>query len=155
LFLPHQEGLTHINAYSKSRTVLGKLLSNFAHAPFTCEDGQFNSIEGYWYWLSCTHERKEELRTASGFYAKQLGRELRALDWVETPEFQTKICHAIWHKISQNSEILRMLRESTLPIVHYYAYGQPPKITTPEQGKWIWAYVEFVRGHLKEHLELC
>jgi len=47
-----EDGVTHINIYSKGRTTLGQMLSNFEDSPFTCEDGNFRSIEDYWYWLS-------------------------------------------------------------------------------------------------------
>lgn len=33
-YTPDNDGITHINLYSKSRTVLGRQLSNFAHSPF-------------------------------------------------------------------------------------------------------------------------
>jgi len=46
------DGVTHINIYSKGKTKLGRLLTNFAHTPFThAEYGQFASVEGFWYWI--------------------------------------------------------------------------------------------------------
>lgn len=40
------DGIDHINIYSKGKTTLGRMLSNFACTPFTHpEDGKFASIE--------------------------------------------------------------------------------------------------------------
>lgn len=33
-FKPEMDGIDHINVYSKGKTELGKLLSNFARTPF-------------------------------------------------------------------------------------------------------------------------
>ena len=48
-FLPAEDGITHVNVYSRGLTTLGRWLSNFAHCPIETEDGPFASIEGYWY----------------------------------------------------------------------------------------------------------
>lgn len=48
-----KDGVDHINIYSKGKTSLGRFLSNFAQADIETEDGNFASIEGYWYWLIC------------------------------------------------------------------------------------------------------
>ena len=148
---PSEEGVTHINAYSQSKTVLGSLLSNFAKSPFTCKDGSFMSIEGYWYWLSCSHQRRDELRHVYGFRAKKLGKELKGKDWVHDPEFQSKIERAMYIKLITNKQLYTLLRNSTLPIVHYYAYGG--KVVEPTSGKWIWEFYERARKYLKEQKE--
>jgi hypothetical protein len=71
--VPSEDGIGHINVYSKAKTKLGRELSNFSFSPFTHpEDGKFNSIEGYWYWLGC---KQEKLRKVWGYAAKRLGRE--------------------------------------------------------------------------------
>ena len=44
---PQNDGVDHINIYSKGLTELGRFLSNFEHILITTEDGDFNSIEGY------------------------------------------------------------------------------------------------------------
>jgi hypothetical protein len=43
---PSEDGVTHINVYSRGNTELGRLLSNFAHTPFSHpEFGEFASVE--------------------------------------------------------------------------------------------------------------
>ena len=47
---PDNDGIDHINTYSKGKTELGKLLTNFAHTPFVHPKyGEFQSVEGFWY----------------------------------------------------------------------------------------------------------
>ncbi len=137
---PHNDGRTHINVYSKGQTALGRFLSNFAKAPIETVDGSFDSIEGYWYWLSC---RDDRLRTLSGTAAKKLGRDLRADDWRSDEEFQGKICDAIQLKLERYPEYLEELRASDLPLDHYYVYFDTLK--RPSSGKWVLHTLERLR----------
>lgn len=155
MYDPKEDGITHINVYSKGETELGRLMSNFANTPIHLkEDGEFASIEAYWYWLSAPEATRDELRPLYGYMAKKKGRELRGQDWVETADFQEKIQQAIWNKIKRHKRLRELLRESSLPFVHYYSFGTPPRINEPRQGKWIWAFYEKARTYLKEHPEL-
>jgi hypothetical protein len=141
---PAQDGVDHINVYSKGKTTLGRFLSNFAKAPIDTEDGHFDSIEGYWYWLGLsdaqrTSDQGQQLRFLSGSKAKEHGRAMRAADWHESaPEFKAKICRAIDLKLRDNPEMLRQLRENTLPLVHYYTFRfNPSKPVFPKSGQWV------------------
>jgi len=154
MYNPDEDGITHINAYSKGKTQTGRFLSNFAHFEFECKDGKFASIEGYWYWLGADHPDKDKLRIVSGYTAKKIGRELKSKDWPTDPDFKEKILKACWQKVKQNFIVSHRLRESTLPIVHYYSYGSPPKVVVPKEGKWIWDWYEKAREYLKKHPEV-
>lgn len=129
------DGITHINIYSKGKTELGRFLSNFTRCPIETEDGPFVSIEGYWYWLSC---KAEKLRTLSGYAAKAYGRLAGANDWGTSDEFKRKITDAIYAKL-RTPEGVRILSENRdllhLPFDHYYVYGN--KINRPREGRWI------------------
>lgn len=144
---PENDGIDHINVYSKGKTELGKFLTNFAHTPVTTEDGHFESIEGYWYWLSCNDD---DLRLLHGWKAKELGRKLEALDWCDDDEFKRKILAAIEWKIrwALDSSFYFPYKESTLPFVHYYVYDN--KIIKPKEGKWIMDFLESFRKALNE-----
>ena len=73
-YLPIDEGVTHINIYSKSKLELGKLLSNFAKTPFTHPVyGEFASVEAFWYWLS-TGKKHDSLKKLYGYKAKVEGK---------------------------------------------------------------------------------
>lgn len=126
-FIPMEDGVTHLNAYSGAKTELGRFLSNFAYCPIETEDGRFNSVEGYWGWLSIPEDnpRREELRGLSGFAAKQRTKELLSTGRrrFET-RFSEKIAAAI-HAKFQTDMARRVLGNNedllSLPIVHYYA----------------------------------
>jgi hypothetical protein len=124
--LPSEDGVSHINVYSQGKTELGRFLSNFTRASFTCEDGSFQSIEGYWYWLSTpvSELRRDELRAVYGYQAKALGRELRAADWGpgDQTEFRKKILAALQAKLEAYPRMLRLLESNTLPLRHYYVF---------------------------------
>jgi predicted NAD-dependent protein-ADP-ribosyltransferase YbiA (DUF1768 family) len=139
---PDREGIDHINAYSQSRTELGRLLSNFAEVPIVTEDGQFSSIEGYWYWLNCSHPARDGLRNLSGHAAKAFGRKLRTPDYPrgDFNEFRRKIKAAADAKIAASPRLRELLCENTLPIVHYYVYGDTTR--APDDGDWLWGHYE-------------
>ena len=137
---PEEDGITHINIYSKGKTELGRFLSNFQLFPFLTPDGLFNSIEGYWYWLLCDHPEKDRLKKTSGYAAKLLGRQLKAQDWNDSEEFKTKIKIAILIKVNYK---LKDFFSSTLPFTHYYDYGG--KVVKPKEGQWIIDYFNELR----------
>lgn len=145
------DGITHINMYSKARTELGRLLSNFAHTPITTpQNGKFNSIEGYWYWLLAAREveGKDVLRTLSGFEAKEKGREIVGKDWPEQNDelFRFQIYQALFAKVIQTKGLEASLVKSSLPFTHYYAYNG--KII--DVGGWFVEAWEQIRADLKE-----
>lgn len=117
---PKYEGIDHINIYSGSKTEIGRLLSNFAYSPFTLDDhGKFDSLEGYWFWLStgCKHE---ELRKMWGATAKREGSKLPR---VHMDYFDEAIDAAVTAKVYQNPRLMELLKECHLPFEHYYYYG--------------------------------
>lgn len=151
---PDGDGVTHINVYSKGKTELGRLLSNFAHTPFEhYKHGHFSSIEAYWYWLS-TGMTHDELRGLYGFDAKKLGLALRtAAGDVERPlvkDFNAMIKQAILIKIESTPKLRELLHYSELPLTHYYVWGKGEdyKITYPIQHNFLYEYMEVVRRWL-------
>ncbi len=134
---PEMDGIDHINVYSKGKTDLGRFLTNFSESKIETEDGQFMSIEGYWYWLSC---KDDALRGLSGYQAKARGREMGGKDWLSSIEFKTKILKAIDIKLENNPDYLNALKNLKLPLKHYYVYGN--KIIEPKDGSWILNHLE-------------
>ena len=139
---PQEDGVTHLNVYSQGQTSLGRFLSNFYNWIIETEDGVFDSIEGYWYWLGCEHPDRDQLRTVSGAKAKKLGRELRGKDWQSDDEFKRKICAAISLKIKSHPAKWKELRDNTLPLAHYYVFGG--KVVEPSDGAWILEHIQSV-----------
>jgi len=141
------DGVTHINVYSKAETEVGRWLSNFTYCPVKTEDGSFNSIEGYWYWLTV---REESLRTVHGFQAKRIGRESQKVVEIDSDVFREKICKALDLKLKSRS---KWVAESVnLPLDHYYNYGG--KEVRADKYMWIIEHLEKRIKQLKEYYEV-
>lgn len=138
-YVPEDDGVTHINIYSKGKTELGRWLTNFADSPFYHpEYGYFRTMEGFWYWLK-TGMQYDQLREVYGFQAKELGRKWPA---VEVERFEDKIKNAIRIKLLSHPHMLNKLIDSTLPLTHYYVYGGK---LVPAGYEWITEYIENIR----------
>lgn len=120
------DGINHINAYSKGKTKLGRMLSNFEHSPFTHSQlDDFESMEGIWYYIS-TGMKIEELRKLYGFEAKQLGRKFPL---ILNMNFEVLIYEGLECKLVQNDHILLECNKNYLPYYHYYVLnGKPIKL---------------------------
>ncbi len=129
---PRLDGVDHVNVYSKGQTSLGRFLTNFAQTPIETEDGPFQSIEGYWYWLST---KDDHLRKLFGFEAKRYGRLVNGVDWLENEEFKQKILRAIDQKLKSYPIYHHYLTRCELPLKHYYIVKG--KVIEPKLGKWI------------------
>jgi hypothetical protein len=145
-----EDGVDHINVYSKGKTELGVLLSNFAHTSFTYEGyGKFASVEAFWYYYltGCKHEH---LKNLHGWKAKQEGRKC-SQDRIDkcglTEEHREVIKEAIRCKLRQNRRIVRMMKESSLPFTHYYEYGG--KRVCPTEYDWIIDEISRLRQLIK------
>lgn len=151
---PVNDGIDHINVYSKAHTELGKLLSNFAHSPFEHPKyGHFESVEGFWYYRGMVGKLPEEtlksLRYKHGFKAKELGKELRktlpAGSDEDDSDFPEDVMEAIRCKLRQNRRILNLLVETKLPFVHYYYYGKVDNAKLIFSPKYDWMIDEISR----------
>lgn len=141
------DGIDHINVYSKGKTHLGRLLTNFAHRPFNhYKDGYFASVEAYWYWLS-SGKTHDEIRPLHGFDCKKIG---KTLPRIETEDFECHIKKAILESIEQNEAVKSLLRDNTLPLAHYYVYGAgyTAKHIYLPQYDWIIDYLNEIREYL-------
>jgi hypothetical protein len=149
-WLLQNDGVDHINIFSRGRTQLGRWLSNFAKTPFVHPFyGQFTSIEGFWYYMR-SEVRDDKLRYLWGFEAKKYGRELPA-KWYD--EFKDDILGAIYQKIIQNRELLELLVTSELPFSHYYTFqaaGASLVLINARESEWIIEGIEEIRECLKK-----
>lgn len=120
------DGVSHINVYSKGKTELGRLLSNFAHTPFEIEDERFESVEGWWYWRQCGDD---QLCNLYGYKAKKIGSVLtEGLDFPDpTEEELLQVYHT---KLLYNSDLAKLFVANKLPYDHYYVYGD--KVVFPK-----------------------
>lgn len=144
-----KDGITHINVYSKAQTALGRHLSNFSLAPFECpEFGKFVSIEGYWYYLLTSNP---ELRELAGVEAKRVGKKSRP---GEPPAFFERcVRRALRLKILGSPRLAAMLRESTLPLAHYYVHRDHDSgdlvVKPADSHPWVIGELEDIRARLQ------
>ncbi len=167
-FMPETDGIDHINIYSKGKTALGQILSNFHQFEIQTEDGTFWSVEAYWAWLSVPElcKKRNDLKAKiSGWAAKQLGHQLVAEYGRRTDlEFERKIMAAICYKIDHFKPLIKPFVKE-LPFVHYYCWGDPEKgykkVDMTAKYQWM---VDGIRDHcikilkekeIKEEIELA
>ena len=119
------DGTRHINIYSQGKTPLGRMLSNFFRFRFTCEDGTFESVEGYWHWLGIKEcQEKDVLKHMYGYEAKKTGEELkRRIGKHHVDRFCEKVLGAIWLKIKSSTQYFGDTRLNSLPLEHYYNFS--------------------------------
>ena len=146
---PLNDGIDHINVYSKGRTFLGRRLSNFYPIMF-CHPvyGWFDTVEGFYFFVS-TGFKVDAFRRCKGFEAKALG---KTYERVPCDNFELLIREAIRLKILQNPVLLKDLKDSTLPFKHYYVYGDPNnkyKIIKTKGFDYMMEEIEAVRKEIK------
>lgn len=128
-FSEEMDGVEYINAYSKGKTDLGRYLSNFSAIDggqrISLKEGDFKSIEGYWYYLNvhpCLGDKL--LMDMVGNEAKLYGKELLGNRGgrVTLPDFEEKILQATREKLLCSTVGMMLYKELKLPIVHFYSY---------------------------------
>lgn len=147
LYNPVDEGITHINIYSKAKTELGLLSTNFAKTPIDHpEFGHFESLEGLWYWLA-SGKKHDVLRTLYGYKAKQIG---KSFENINNPNFQKEFESGLEVKLQSYPKITELLESNPLPIIHYYWFGtlDDHRLVIPKDGDW------FTEWWQKKHISL-
>ncbi len=144
LMKPREDGITHINIYSKAQTPLGRGLSNWDYCPIETSMGKFLCIEGLIFFMGSFYS---EFRDMTGYNAKKNGDKLDRGIRIPEEIFREKIIEAMWAKLYRSKPLLNLLKESTLPLVHYYNYSGK-MVFAP---KWDWQIQEWekIRQELK------
>lgn len=120
IYKTEDDGKTHINIFSRSRSKLGKMLSNFYNADFTHPVfGKFANMECFWYYVK-TGCRYEGLRNLPAYEAKIKGKQLPL---VHIDNFMEIMKEGIRIKILSHNSILTLFRRCKLPFDHYYVIG--------------------------------
>jgi len=133
-FLPENDGIDHINVYSRGKTLAGRMLTNFAATPFTMHGRRFASAEGF-YQSMLFNDQATRLQIASttGREAKRWGKKAHVTpgdmvllwDGRQAPyaseEFYAEAMRGVRCKFEQNPEIAELLvATGDLPLEHYY-----------------------------------
>jgi len=137
------DGVDYINVYSKGKTKLGQMLSNFYASNFTYKGETFASVESFWYWHKMTQmnigyphdfgkrftvEDIENVKTKQGYYAKKLFRDIcgkKHKKW-NTDRFNPtmeELKEVYIAKLSDDPKILEELMKNKKPLTHYYDWG--------------------------------
>lgn len=153
---PSEEGITHINVYSKSNLEIGRMLSNFYRFEIVTEDGVFQSVEAYWHYLGVNpnNESRDLLKNMYGFEAKNFGQELRKKDGIriDQDEFQRKISDAIFYKFVANKYmLLENEKFISLPLEHYYNFDGRI-VDVKDKYKWMIDNIYYIRGFIVDNL---
>lgn len=145
---PQNDGVDHINIYSRGKTELGRALSNFAPTRFAHPTlGVFCSMEGFYYFIS-TGMKHDVLRALHGYKAKQIGSEKER---VYCEDFERLMKEGLSCKIKHNPWIMDLLKSSSLPFTHYYFYGTDKvKVVFPKGNDWLVDGVTEIRDMLKK-----
>lgn len=147
-FTPANEGIDHINVYSRSRTPQGKILSNFASTPFSLYGLRFASVEGFYQgMLFDSADERARIAGLSGADAKacqkqahrQAGDVIRTWDGrpvsYQGEEFDEEVRKAIRQKVRENLAVGEaLLATGDLPLTHYYVMWGRPLLPRGEKG---------------------
>lgn len=129
---PREDGITHINIYSKGNTTLGRALSNWTPCTIKTSIGEFRSIEGLIFYLGSFNEK---LRTVVGYETKELGEKVDRGIRLPDDIFRRIVVEGMKSKLEALVPSLRnQFYRDKLPFTHYYRYGN--KII--EIPKWQW-----------------
>ncbi len=172
---PRNDGVDHINVYSKGVTELGKMLTNFSKHRFMVHGYEFDSLEAWWYWELLREAGVIDrwnngelapdassdllmLRWTYGTNAKRIGTKLVAgyigQRGAPSAEFRKRYAEAAAVRLQTDLRLIRLLRESKLPLVHYYWYGRADKLKVVQDLKHQWVleiWTEF-RKQLQDEL---
>lgn len=153
---PKDDGITHINIYTKGRTGLGRFLTNMNDIPVTTDHGVFKSMEGYWHYLKIKliHENfdPKNYQNLTCYEAKKLNKRIMNTDEnlsglvsevITSNDFRSKILVALTGKINSSSKMKELFIKNDLPFEHYYYYGSidNPKVHNLPQYNWITDYL--------------
>lgn len=123
------DGIDYINVYSKGKTELGRLLSNFTYTPFTYKCSYYSSVEAFWY--CCTTGKYKHISRLSGWRAKYQGNLLPQLNPEPSRDTLKKVYLS---KIRSTPFIESELLRNKLPFAHYYEFSGVRK----SADKYLW-----------------
>lgn len=155
-----RDGVDHINIHNNAETELGKFLDMNAYSPFVHPDaGNFHSVGGLWHYIQ-TRPLMEEFRILSGARVRAMAKKMKDEARVnpEAPRhtpvkgFRTIIADAMWHKVTQSANAVKLMAEETLPFEHYFCQGDLNIRQYPSEGYWIVAAYEEIRRVIKHRL---
>lgn len=130
---PNEDGVSHINVYSKGKSKLGRLLSNFADTPFNLNGVRYACVEAFWYVTKMRNANKGTLTPVfseeeivamagrKGYDAKTVFKAYKRGEKADEPTAE-ELKQAYQAKLAAHPEIGQLLKGNNLPLAHYYMY---------------------------------
>lgn len=152
---PEDDGVSHINMYSRGMTEAGRALSHFSNYPVEHpEFGTFATLEGAWMWLSFG-KRYDQFKEYDGLKAKMMSITLRKVGRkrVYSETFVEDIEQLSRLRVEQNPGLKELLlQEPHLPFEHYYCHNGV--ISDPPMGDFdmVKFYTELRKEYLTEEM---
>lgn len=177
MYLPKDDGITHMNVYSNARTELGRALSNFHHHPYgtyyRTPHGEFKTLEGYYHYLriiemmdlkglDCTIEELcpdvNLLRHEAGHAVIKSGRRIkngafgryRYRPKAPTTHTTTAFITALVNKLSTESLGVKLSQVMCdgLALSHYYYYPISDTTVYPAGGEWLVTLLSIIGNNI-------
>lgn len=143
---PEEDGVTHINVYSRGAHVLGRGLSNLSECniehPFF---GHFRTLEGLWFYMK-TNFKDDQFRILKGVAARDLGKQMPTEPY---PLFNKMFKLGMLEKLERHPMLQTELLKNELPLAHYYSYGGGKKIMQLDRHQWQLDFWILLRSTLK------
>ena len=121
--LSSQDGISFIRIDNRATTQLGRMLDSQYIIPFTYPGlGQFNTTEGFWYYIS-NDKPVELLKVLNGCDCRRYIKELKLsgeYKKVHINNFYQHILYANYLKIEENKRLKQLLLECNLPFMMYF-----------------------------------
>jgi predicted NAD-dependent protein-ADP-ribosyltransferase YbiA (DUF1768 family) len=130
-----------LNVWSRSEEEAGRLMSNFAHTPFTLDGVEYASVEAFYVCLLIAPERRDRVRKMYGVRAKHEAPKVRPAAFEyggETIELGSAehirlIQRAIRAKLQAHPRVASaFLATRPRPIVHETGYPDAPDAEFPK-----------------------
>lgn len=128
---PANDGVDHVNVYSKGQTELGRLLSHYSAVGFELDGRRYASVESFWMVTRMTSANQAaeiysaiEISTAAslpGYKAKEFLRGL-GRDSGQPPS-ESQLRRAYEARFAAMPRLKELLIQCDLPLAHYYVYG--------------------------------
>jgi predicted NAD-dependent protein-ADP-ribosyltransferase YbiA (DUF1768 family) len=130
-----------LNVWSRSDEEIGRLMSNFAHTPFTLDGVQYASVEAFYASLLVVPQRRERVRKMYGVRAKHEIPKVKPRTFeycgekigLGTAEHIALIQRAIRAKLSAHPEVASaFVATRPRPIAHETGYEDAPDVEFPK-----------------------
>lgn len=144
-YVPEEDGITHINIYSKGKTELGRRLSNFYKCELIYGSETFASVESWWYWMKMNNINKNSsnpffvqehfdiIKKKAGNDAKNYFKNNYPEDASKFNPTEEELEKILRIKLDSDPELQKMLYHNVLPLTHYYVWDGKKMDKTPHQ----------------------